>query len=88
MDEDTVFTAKQIKELQKRNAALEEEDIILKSDCHIHTTREERLNTVHALRLQHKTSTLCKVPGVNTYYMHFSNKISDRTVIFYMLNMA
>ena len=29
VDEDTVFTAKQIKELRKRNAALEEENIIL-----------------------------------------------------------
>ncbi len=84
VDENTVFTAKQIKEPQKRNAALEEENIILKkSDCHIHATREERSNAVHALRFQHKIITLCRVPGVNrsTYYKHFSNKVSNRTVI-------
>ncbi len=34
IDEDTVVTAQQIKELQKRNAMLEEENLILKkSDC-------------------------------------------------------
>ena len=30
LDDDTVMTAKQIKELQKRNAQLEEENLILK----------------------------------------------------------
>lgn len=30
VDDDTIMTAKQIKELQKRNAQLEEENIILK----------------------------------------------------------
>jgi len=30
IDEDTIMTAKQIKELQKRNALLEEENLILK----------------------------------------------------------
>ncbi len=37
VDEETVFTAKQIKELQKRNAALEEENIILKKAIAIFT---------------------------------------------------
>ena len=30
IDDDTILTAKQIKELQKRNAILEEENLILK----------------------------------------------------------
>lgn len=30
IDDETILTAKQIKELQKRNAALEEENLILK----------------------------------------------------------
>ena len=56
---------------------------IKKSDCHIHATREERLNAVHALRFQHRISTLCRVLRVNrsTYYKHFSNKVSDRAVM-------
>ena len=45
-----VLTAKQIKELQKRNARLEEENLILKSHCHIHATLIQRLNAVHRLR--------------------------------------
>jgi transposase len=37
LDDDTVLTAKQIQELQKRNAALEEENIILKKAIAIFT---------------------------------------------------
>jgi len=37
VDDDTVMTAKQIKELQKRNAQLEEENIILKKALAIMT---------------------------------------------------
>jgi transposase len=37
IDNDTVITAKQIKELQKRNALLEEENIILKKAIAIFT---------------------------------------------------
>jgi len=37
IDNDTVFTAKQIKELQKRNAMLEEENLILKKAIAIFT---------------------------------------------------
>ncbi len=37
IDEDTVFTAKQIKDLQKRNALLEEENLILKKAIAIFT---------------------------------------------------
>lgn len=34
IDDDTVMTAKQIRELQKRNAQLEEENLILKNTIH------------------------------------------------------
>ena len=37
IDDDTVMTAKQIKELQKRNAILEEENLILKKAIAIFT---------------------------------------------------
>ena len=37
IDDDTVMTAKQIKELQKRNAVLEEENLILKKAIAIFT---------------------------------------------------
>lgn len=37
IDDETVFTAKQIKELQKRNAQLEEENLILKKAIAIFT---------------------------------------------------
>ena len=37
LDDDTVMTAKQIKELQKRNAILEEENLILKKAIAIFT---------------------------------------------------
>jgi transposase len=39
IDDDTVITAKQIKELQKRNAILEEENLILKKAIAIFTPR-------------------------------------------------
>ena len=39
VDDNTIMTAKQIKELQKRNAQLEEENIILKKSLAIMTPR-------------------------------------------------
>ena len=42
VDEDTIFTAKQIKELQKRNAVLEEEIIILKKAIAIFTPHRKK----------------------------------------------
>ena len=39
IDDDTVMTAKQIKELQKRNAILEEENLILKKAIAIFTPK-------------------------------------------------
>ena len=75
-----MLTAKQVKELQKRNAQLEEENLILKSDCHIHATLKQRLDAVHKLRFQHSIKILCKVLRVNrsTYYKHFSAEPSPR----------
>jgi transposase len=42
IDNDTVMTAKQIKELQKRNALLEEENLILKKAIAIFTPHSSR----------------------------------------------
>ena len=42
IDSDTIITAKQIKELQKRNAILEEENIILKKAIAIFTPHSSR----------------------------------------------
>ena len=42
IDDNTVLTARQIKELQKRNAQLEEENIILKKAIAIFTPRSDK----------------------------------------------
>lgn len=42
IDNDTIMTAKQIKELQKRNALLEEENLILKKAVAIFTPNSNR----------------------------------------------
>jgi len=42
IDEDTIMTAKQVKELQKRNALLEEENLILKKAIAIFTPHSKR----------------------------------------------
>lgn len=42
IDNDTIMTAKQIKELQKRNALLEEENIILKKAIAIFTPHSNK----------------------------------------------
>ena len=42
VDENTVLTAKQVKELQKRNAQLEEENLILKKAIAIFTPHSEK----------------------------------------------
>lgn len=42
IDDDTIFTAKQIKDLQKRNARLEEENIILKKAIAIFTPHSDK----------------------------------------------
>ena len=81
IDDGEVLTAKQVKELQKRNAQLEEENLILKKcDCHLHATLHQRLDAVHKLRFQHSIKTLCRVLRVNrsTYYKHFSAEPAPR----------
>lgn len=80
-DDGEVLTAKQVKELQKRNAQLKEELLILKKDCHLHATLQQRLDAVHKLRFQHDIKILCKVLGVNrsTYYKHYKSEPADRT---------
>ena len=42
IDDDTILSAKQIKELQKRNAQLEEENLILKKAIAIFTPRSSK----------------------------------------------
>jgi len=42
IDEDTILTAKQVKELQKRNALPEEENLILKKAIAIFTPTSKR----------------------------------------------
>ena len=42
IDDETVLTAKQIKQLQKRNAQLEEENLILKKAIAIFTPRSDK----------------------------------------------
>lgn len=43
VDEDTVLTTQQIKALQRRNAELEKENLILKSDCNLNAILKQRL---------------------------------------------
>lgn len=76
-----VLTAKQVKELQKRNAQLKEENLILKKQLPYSATLKQRLDAVHKLRFQHSIKTLCRVLQVNrsTYYQHFRSKPAPHT---------
>ena len=81
IDDQTVMIAKQIKELQKRNAFLEDENLILKkSDCYINASLKQRLEAIYKLRHEHKIKTLCRVLNVNrsSYYKHFYSPVSKR----------
>ena len=81
MDDDTVLTAQQIKALQRRNAELEEENLILKkSHCNLHATRRQRRKAIQALSGQHRISILCRVLDVNrsTYYKFINRQTSRR----------
>ena len=81
VDEDTVLTAQQIKALQRRNAELEEENLILKNHCNLHATLKQRLKAVQALSKQHRISILCRVLNVNrsTYYKSVNRQPSSRS---------
>lgn len=84
LNDDQILTVQQIKQLQKRNAKLEEENLILqKSNCHIHASNEVRMNAVHTLRNEHVISTLCRVLQVNrsSYYKHFYGPTAPRTLL-------
>ena len=48
IDDETILTAKQIKELQKRNAQLEEENLILKKAIAIFSTLKQRIRPFKA----------------------------------------
>ncbi len=50
IDDDTFLTAHQMKQLQKRNDQLEE-NLILKSDCHIHASLDELLKVKIYLKI-------------------------------------
>lgn len=79
LDDDTVMTAKQIQELQKRNAQLEEENLIFKkSKCHLHAELKLKLEPIYRLRFEHAIQTLCRVLRVNrsTYYAYLKHKPS------------
>ncbi|MEG2634575.1 MAG: IS3 family transposase, partial [Oscillospiraceae bacterium] len=83
IDSEPVMTANQIKALQKRNAQLEEENLILKkANCDIHAALGQRLRAVELLSNEHKISTLCRVLKVNrsTYYKYLRHKPSKREV--------
>ena len=62
-------------------AQLEEENQLLKSDCHIHATLKQRLEAVYKLRHQYDVKTLCRVLKVNrsTYYKHVFSEAAPRT---------
>ena len=49
LDQDTIISAKQIKELQKRNAMLEEENLILKKAVAIFTQHSSNAQTLFML---------------------------------------
>ena len=95
IDDDTILTAQQVKQLQKRNAQLEEENLILKkSDCNLHSTLRQRLNAVKILSSQHSVSILCSVIRVNrsTYYKWFNRtpstrELENRTIRSYILEL-
>lgn len=78
-----ILNAKQIKQLQKKMSQLEEENIILKNDCHIHATFRKKLEVIHKLRNQHHIKTLYRVLRVNrsTYYKDFHSKPCARACL-------
>ncbi|EUJ27717.1 transposase IS3/IS911 family protein [Listeria grayi FSL F6-1183] len=75
MDSGELLTVKQVRELQKQKALLEEENLILKkSHCHLHATLQQRLKAISLLAADHSIVRLCQVLRVNrsTYYKFLS----------------
>lgn len=60
-----VFTAKQIKEIQKKKRSIRRKSNFKKGDCHLHSTLKQRLNAIFTLRNQHNIKLLCKIFNVN-----------------------
>ena len=83
LEDNTVLTAKQIQELQKRNAQLRgRKSDLKKSECHIHAKLQVRLKAIYRLRFEHTTVMLCRVLHVNrsTYYNFINKRPSKREV--------
>nr|ABQ00054.1 transposase AB of ISLL6 [Lactococcus lactis] len=82
LEDNTVLTAKQIQELQKRNAQRRGKSYLKKSECHIHAKLQVRLKAVYRLRFEHTTVMLCRVLHVNrsTYYNFINKKPSKREI--------
>ena len=64
IDDSTFFTAKQIKDLQKRSAR-RGQSYLKKSHCNIHPTLRQRLIAVHIFSHEYHISTLCYILIVN-----------------------
>ena len=77
-----MFTTKQIKELQKRNAPYiyRRKSNFKKGNYHLHSPLKQKLNAIFILRTQHNIKLLCKVFNINrsTYYKYISNNILPR----------
>ncbi|EOW1106978.1 MULTISPECIES: IS3 family transposase [Listeria] len=83
MESGELLTVKQVRELQKQKALLEEENLILKkANCHLHATLEQRLKAISLLATDHSIVRLCQVLRVNrsTYYKFLSKIPSARSV--------
>ena len=83
LEDNTVLTAKQIQELQKRNAQLEEENLILKKASAIFMQNfQVRLKATYRLRFEHTTVMFCSVLHVNRspYYNFINKKPSKREI--------
>lgn len=73
------FTAKQIKELQKRNAQVRRRKSNFKEGyCYLHSTLKQRLNAIFTLRTQHSIKLLCKFNVYRSTYKYISNNVPPR----------
>ena len=79
IDDNTVLTVRQIKEIQNRNTQLDEENLILKKLLRYSCPSQTKLNSIKLLSSEHSFSMLCCVLKVNrsTYYKFLSNKPSE-----------
>ncbi|GAY71068.1 hypothetical protein FMV2238Y02_23130 [Streptococcus canis] len=61
LEDNSVLTTKQIQELQKRNAQLEEENLTLKKQVPSSCRTQTKLEAIYRLRFEHAIQTLCRV---------------------------